>query len=472
MTAGNPALRGGGIGRRLAPYVTYKPSGVEWLGDIPEQWQVTPLKRAARYWVSNVDKVPDDTEVPVRLCNYTDVYYNDHITPDMGLMETTATPVEIQRFGLNVDDIVITKDSEEWSDIAVPALVIESAPDLVCGYHLAIIRPERSSLVGRFLLRACQADVVNQQFQVAATGVTRYGLPKSSIGEAWLPIPPLPDQRAITDFLDRETARIDTLVAKNRTLIERLKEKRTALISRTVTRGLPPDAARAAGLDPRPKLKPSGIDWLGDVPEHWNVRRIATESTKITNGFVGPTRDILVDDGVRYLQSLHIKDNRVVFARPYFVEKQWSDEHSKSILQADDVLIVQTGDIGQVAVVPEEFAGANCHALIIVAPRRDHLSGAFLSQFLNSSFGFDELKRIQTGALHPHLNCGLVRDVRVPSPPLAEQLAIVGFLSHETAAIDAMVNKVETAIERLLEYRTALITAAVTGKIDVREAVE
>ena len=89
-------------------------------------------------------------------------------------------------------------------------------------------------------------------------------------------MPPPDEQRAIADFLDRETAKIDMLVAKKRTLIERLKEKRTALISRTVTRGLPPDAARAAGLDPHPKLKPSGIDWLGDVPEHWEVTRLAS----------------------------------------------------------------------------------------------------------------------------------------------------------------------------------------------------
>ena len=176
-----------------------------------------------------------------------------------------------------------------------------------------------------------------------------------------------------------------------------------------------------------------------------------------------------MDDGVRYLQSLHIKSNRIVFARPYYVEYEWSVGHSKSILAADDVLIVQTGDIGQVAVVPEEFAGANCHALIIVSPRRDRLFGAFLAQFLSSTFGFDELKRIQTGALHPHLNCGLVRDVRFPSPPMQEQVAIVDFLNAEITKIDRMIDKVRTAIERLLEYRSALITAAVTGKIDVND---
>lgn len=256
---------------RFKPYPKYKPSGVEWLGDVPEHWTAKRLKTGATCWVSNVDKVPDETELPVRLCNYTDVYYHDHITSDMQFMETTATADEIRRFGLREGDVVITKDSEEWSDIAVPALVKKSAPDLVCGYHLGIVRPNQKELNPNFLLRAFQSCAVNQQFQVAATGITRYGLPKSAIGDAWIPFPALDEQRAIGAFLDRETAKIDALVAKKRELIERLKEKRTALISRTVTRGLPPAAARAAGLDPNPKLKPSGIAWLGNIPAHWDA---------------------------------------------------------------------------------------------------------------------------------------------------------------------------------------------------------
>src|SRR5205814_5695223 len=141
---------------------------------------VEPLKSVATYWVSNVDKTVVEDEVPVRLCNYTDVYYNENITPRMPLMEATATPDEIRRFHLNVSDVVITKDSEEWSDIAVPALVVQTADDLVCGYHLGITRPDANKLCGEYLLRTFQACAVNQQFQVAATGVTRYGLPKSA----------------------------------------------------------------------------------------------------------------------------------------------------------------------------------------------------------------------------------------------------------------------------------------------------
>ncbi len=217
------------------PYPAYKPSGVEWLGDVPEGWDVKRLKTSATCWVSNVDKVPNEDELPLRLRNYTDVYYNDHITPDMGLMETTATANEIRRFGLLVGDVVITKDSEEWSDIAVPALVKQTASDLVCGYHLAIIRSHANKLYGDYLLRAFQSCAVNQQFQIAASGVTRYGLPKASIGDAWVSLPPPAEQRAIADFPDRETEKTDRLAAKVQEAIGRLQEYRVALITATVT---------------------------------------------------------------------------------------------------------------------------------------------------------------------------------------------------------------------------------------------
>jgi type I restriction enzyme S subunit len=435
---------------RFAPYPRYKPSGVEWLGEVPEHWEAKRLKSAATYWVSNVDKVSAENEMPVRLCNYTDVYYHDHIQPNMGSMETTATPEEIRRFGLKVGDVIITKDSEEWSDIAVPALVVESAPDLVCGYHLAIVRPRDSVLLGSYLLRAFQACAVNQQFQVAATGVTRYGLPKSSIGEAWLPLPALAEQRAIADFLDRETLRLDTLLAKKRTLIERLKEKRTALISRTVTRGLPPDAARAAGLDPHPKLKPSGIDWLGDVPEHWTVARV---SHRFRN--LDARRIPLAGEDRSILEKIY----------PYYGASGIIDYVDDYIFDEPLILVAEDGANLLSRSTPLAFIASgkywvNNHAHILKPIDGDIRYWVGVLQ----TFDFTPLI---SGAAQPKLTSDRLGSVPVPSPPRLEQRAIGDFLDRETSKIDSMVATVETAIERLLEYRTALITAAVTGKIDV-----
>jgi len=221
-----------------------------------------------------------------------------------------------------------------------------------------------------------------------------------------------------------------------------------------------------------PEYKDSGVEWLGEVPEHWQVKRLSLLSQRITNGYVGPTRDILTDDGVRYLQSLHIKRNEIHFDTPYFVSKEWSDRHSKSILEVGDVLIVQTGDIGQVTVVTEEFAGCNCHALIIIAPIRSVVDGEWISWVLNADYGLHSLLSIQTGALHPHLNCGDVKDIAIPLPPLTEQTKIAEFLDRETAKVDDLVAEQRRLIELLKEKRQAAISHAVTKGLNSKAPVK
>jgi hypothetical protein len=220
--------------RRYKAYPTYKDSGVEWLGEIPAHWEVKRLKTLASVQLSNVDKKSVEGQESVRLCNYTDVYYNERITSDIEFMSATATREQVQRFSLRAGDVLITKDSESWTDIAVPAVVTEDMREVLCGYHLAHVRPA-DGYVGAFLSRAFAAVGPRDQFQVAANGITRFGLGGDAIRTGLFAVPPEPEQRAIAAFLDRETARIDALVAKVREAIERLKELRTALISAAVT---------------------------------------------------------------------------------------------------------------------------------------------------------------------------------------------------------------------------------------------
>ena len=223
------------VTRGLDPSAPLKHSGVEWLGDIPECWGVRRLQYVAMYRTSNVDKKTEDGELTVRLCNYTDVYYSERISANNGdYMEATASPQEIDRFSLRVGDIVITKDSEDWRDIAVPALIAETSGDFVCGYHLGIIRSSPQT-EATFLFRAMQSEAVNEQLQVSASGVTRFGIPNGAVGSVVLPIPPVSEQRAIADHLDRETARINALTSKAQAAIERLQEYRAALITAAVT---------------------------------------------------------------------------------------------------------------------------------------------------------------------------------------------------------------------------------------------
>lgn len=192
----------------LEPYPVMKDSGVPWLGEVPEHWEVRRLRNAVDMRVSNVDKHTKDGELPDRLCNYVDVYMNERITDRVRFMGATATSDELVRFRLERGDVLVTKDSETWTDIGVPALVEHAAPDLVCGYHLALLRPFRELMNGAFLLRTMQSPGIAYQFHVEANGVTRYGLSHAAIKSIWLPLPPLTDQAAIVRFLDHTDRRI------------------------------------------------------------------------------------------------------------------------------------------------------------------------------------------------------------------------------------------------------------------------
>jgi type I restriction enzyme S subunit len=143
---------------------------------LPKGWTTKRVKFLANVQTSNVDKVVADDEEPVRLCNYTDVYYNDRITPDLPFMEGTATSKEIDKFTLQGGQVIITKDSESWDDIGISALVPEDIPGTLCGYHLAIFTPNSERLDGGFLAWLCRADALNYQFKLSANGVTRFGL--------------------------------------------------------------------------------------------------------------------------------------------------------------------------------------------------------------------------------------------------------------------------------------------------------
>ncbi|MBI5409959.1 MAG: restriction endonuclease subunit S [Nitrospirae bacterium] len=170
------------------------------------------LKQVASVKFSGVDKKSEEGETSVRLCNYTDVYYHDYVTPEMDFMEATATPTEVSTFTLRKGDILITKDSESWDDIAVSAYVTHDLEGVLCGYHLAQIRPLFILAVGNYIFRAFHARGINDQFRVAANGITRFGIGKTAIDSSLFPVPPIPEQQTITDYLDRETSKLDALI--------------------------------------------------------------------------------------------------------------------------------------------------------------------------------------------------------------------------------------------------------------------
>ncbi|MFZ3208745.1 MAG: restriction endonuclease subunit S [Geobacteraceae bacterium] len=436
---------------KTATYATYKSSNARWLGDIPSHWKVKKLKFLATVQPSNVDKKTVEGEEPVLLCNYTDVYKNEYIDSQLDFMRATATKDEIKKFSVDVGDVIVTKDSETPHDIAVPACVAEKIEGLLCGYHLTQIKPV--DLDGRFLFRLFQSTGFSAQFTVAANGVTRFGLPQYAIANAFSPVPPIDEQEVIASFLDYKTAQIDALIAKKETLLTKLTEKRTALISHAVTKG----------LDPAVPMKDSGVEWLGEVPEHWDVKRIKYLTPVKRGASPRPIDDPRYFDEDGEYAWVRIAD---VSASERYLEKttQRLSEIGQELsvkMNPGGLFLSIAGTVGKPIITKIKCC---IHDGFVYFPWLKE-SIEFLYYIFSSGQPYLGLGKMGTQL---NLNTDTVGSIKIGVPPIDEQNSIVDYLDKKTGKIDEQTQKIRKAIDSLLEYRSALITNAVTGKIDVR----
>lgn len=443
-------------------YEAYKESGVEWLGEIPVGWATQKLKYVARIQPSNVDKKSKKDEKDVLLCNYTDVYYNEEITADLPFMKATASDVQIRKFTLKRGDTIITKDSEDPNDIAVPAYVPQDLEGVVCGYHLALLRPGKGTC-GGYLKRVMDTQYARSVFATRANGITRYGLGIYAIDNFILPLPSLEEQKRIAEYLDKETTKIDTLIDKQEQLIALLQEKRQAIISHVVTRG----------LNPNVKMKDSGIEWLGKVPEHWVVTQIKYVAQ--INPSKSELKTIPLDTPVTFLPMESIGETGRLDIRN---SKPLSEVVSAgyTYLAENDVIIAKITpcfENGKGAIATELLNGIAFATTEVVPFRCFRINNQFLYFLLSSS----PFRKIAEGSMYGAGGQKRVSDTFFANykcciPPMdEEQKQIAAFINSETTKIDTLIEKCETAIELLKERRTALISATVTGKIDVRSAI-
>ena len=424
-------------------------------GELPPAWKLEKVKFYAEVRNSNVDKSISENEEPVGLCNYTDVYYNDRITADLDFMEGSATEAEIERFQLKRGQVILTKDSEGWNDIGIPALIIEDMPDVLCGYHLSVFEPG-PKLDGGFLAWLCRSEPLNDQFKLAANGVTRFGLGQHPMKNAFIALPPLETQRRIARFLDEKTARIDGLIEKKRALLNRLAEKRQALITRAVTKGLNPDAP----------MKPSGIEWVGDIPAHWEVLPLK----RVVKYQEGP--GILAidfrDEGLPLLRVASIGGryatlNGVNYLDPEMAHEKWGHFLTKP----GDLLISASATSGIVSEVTEETSGCVPYTGIIrIEPVEDTSASVFLRHFLVSSVFLSQVDQLKAGSTIQHFGPSHLGLMVMAKPPLLEQRAIGLQLDQTLGNVKQNEARVSSSIQLLSEYRSAIISAAVTGQLE------
>jgi type I restriction enzyme S subunit len=434
---------------------------IDMFHQLPERWHHDRIYNFASLRTSNVDKKLEENESPIQLCNYTDVYNNNRITAQIDFMQGTASEVEIERFSLHPGDVVITKDSESPDDIGVPALIDDEIDKLVCGYHLTILSPNESIIHSRYLFYALRSRFSAYQFYLAANGVTRFGLTYQGTKNLRIAFPPLAEQKQITDFLDYKTAQIDALIAKKKELIGRLIEKRNAVITMAVTKGLCPDVP----------LRDSGVEWLGQVPDHWNVKRLKFFAETVCTGSTPPSLDnrYYDDASINWFTPSDFRDGgSVMIESNRKLNVQAVKDGAVKFFDRASVLIVSIGaTLGRVGITDVCFA---CNQQINVIIPVETMNPKFL--FYSLAAQKETMKVISNATTLGIMNQEKTKQIGIAAPPCDEQARIVESLDNETRRIDDLVSQIQNAIDRLEEYRSALITAATTGKIDVRFKVK
>jgi len=453
---------------KLPPYPKYKPSGFEWLGDVPEHWEVKRGRFCMRVNppAPRLRALKPENEVSFVPMEAVGVRGGLNLEQTRLLSEVSSGYTEFQD-----GDVVFAKITPcfENGKAALAQGLLNGAAYGTTELH--VLRAA-TILDHGFLFYSAISDKFRQLGESEMFGAGgQKRVPPEFAKDFRLTIPPKAEQQAIAAFLDRETGRVDRLVAKKQELIERLNEKRTSLISLTVTRGLPPAAARAAGLPENPTFKPSGLDWLGDIPQHWEVKRVKFVA-RIGNGST-PSRDngaYWEDGDYPWLNSSVVNQEAITAAEEFVTNLALHECHLPKVIPPA-VLIGITGQgrtRGMASTLLFE-ATINQHVAYL-KPYPARAETGFLRRVFDMVYLFLRSESDGGGSTKGAITCEQIADLKMPVPPLPEQAAIAAYLDRETAKLDALVAKVETAIERLQEYRAALITAAVTGEIDLRKA--
>ena len=416
----------------LPRYPEYRDSRVPWLGELPAHWGVSPMKRLLDIQNgADYKHIEAEDGYPVLGSGGQFTFATDYIYDGesvlLGRKGTIDRPLHVKgRFW--------TVDTMYWSRIR---------PD-VCG-------------------RFCYYAATTIPFGLYSTNTALPSMTKDALNAHFLASPPLEEQRSIANLLDRETAKIDALIAEQEKLLALLAEKRQATISHAVTRG----------LDPNAPMKDSGIAWLGEVPAHWEITRLGVILDAI--GDVDHFMPASVEQGVPYLMTGDLKE----FVSEVSLEgcKQVSDEDylalSRKIKSSKgDVIMARYATIGTSMYVDVDTDFLVSYSCVTLKANHSKVSGLYLFQYMRS----DAFRQAVEGQVNTNTqgNVGInhLKNISVVLPPITEQAGIAAFVGSETARIDEMKAEAERAITLLRERRSALIAAAVTGKIDVRGAVE
>lgn len=327
-----------------------------------------------------------------------------------------------------------------------------------CTSEMLVLRPHE--VLPEFLRFVMLADETTKLVDSSTYGAKMPRAEWDFVGRLVVPVPAKNRQRAIAVFLDRKTAAIDALIAKKERLIELLREKRQALITQAVTKG----------IDPNVRMKDSGIHWLGEVPAHWIVEKLRRISSRVDVGIAEAATHAYASEGVPLIRSTNIVNGTFDRVSVLFIEPWFAQRNRSKTLRSGDIVTVRTGTPGISAVVPSEFDGAQCFTTLMTTLLAGHHSH-YVCEYLNSKAGRTYFELESWGSAQQNISVPILADIPVPVPPVAEQRRIVDWIEREAGTLDRTISQVVRQAELLREYRQALISAAVTGKIEIPSEV-
>ena len=437
----------------LKPYPEYKASGLPGIERLPVDWSESRLRSVAQLRVSNVDKLSREGETPVQLCNYVDVYKHEFISEYLSFMAATASLAELAAFRLRLGDVLITKDSEAWNDIGVPALVVDEAEDFVSGYHLALLRARQGVLEGEYLLRTLQAPAVAAQLHVAANGVTRFGLSQDDIKSTTIPLPSLPEQTSIAQFLRNANDRIDRAIIAKRQMIGLVEEQKQVEIGRLA----------CGELSNKSPMKESGFAWLGSIPANWEVVRAKNLYREVDERSLTGLEEQLSVSHLTGVSARRFKSVTMFRASSYVGHKRCRP--------GDLVVNTMWAWMGALGVTSVEGIVSPAYAVYRPIPK-EGLLPSYANLLLRTPRYTANFRARSTGIrpsrfrLYP--DQFLVTQVLLP--PIDEQSSLANLAQERARDAEQATEKCRREIELLREFRTRLTADVVTGQLDVREA--
>lgn len=442
-------------------YPEYKDSGIDWLETIPEHWMTSKLRYAFSFGkgLTITKENLKDTGVPC--VSYGEVHskYGFEVNPLKHPLKCVDEDyIQSSPYALLKNGDIVFADTSEDIDGSGNFTQLVSDELVFAGYHTIIARPFDREC-SRFYAYLLDSKELRTQIRHAVKGVKVFSITQAILRGVNIWLPPLEERAKIASFLDHATAKIDTLIDKQQQLIRLLKEKRQAVISYAVTKGVTPEEV---------PMKDSGVEWLGEVPEHWVVKPMNMASSKLAVGLATSVTNYYRESGAPIIRNLNIKQGYFDGSDMLYIDESFALKEKSKVTKYGDVLMVRTGsNIGLACTTPKEFDDCHTFTTLIITPNQE-LNAEYLTCCINSAYGKSEVQKLKQGFGKDNLNVEELRRFQVVVPPITEQNKIVSYLSEQNKKIDDLLIECNKAISLMQERRIALISAAVTGKIDVR----